>query len=158
MTPTVFKTTLAPHSQLHPRIAPGDFIDCYGVQSPLPARDAAEIITSFPGWAMALVRLRGIITAPFGLDQTGPEAEDKLGIFPVETDVPGEIIAGFNDKHLDFRVSVLAHEGHIYLSTWVHRHNLLGRAYLATIMPFHILIARNALARVGQANHLATPA
>jgi hypothetical protein len=37
----------------------------------------------------------------------------------------------------------------VFLATWVHPHNIGGRVYLTTILPFHILIARNALARVG---------
>ncbi|MEM1300886.1 MAG: DUF2867 domain-containing protein, partial [Pseudomonadota bacterium] len=75
-------------------------------------------------------------------------SENKLGLFPVEIETGDEIIAGFNDKHLDFRVSIMARDGGVYLATWVHTHNFGGRLYLATIMPFHILIARNALARV----------
>lgn len=135
-------------SKLHPRIKTGDFLDCYAVKSDLPPREAAEIIVAFPYWARALVALRGVITLPFGLKQQGVESDDMLGIFPVESDNPTEVIAGFNDKHLNFRVSTCSHDGRIYLATWVHRHNLLGRIYLATILPFHILIARNALKRV----------
>ncbi|MEM7636150.1 MAG: DUF2867 domain-containing protein, partial [Pseudomonadota bacterium] len=70
-------------------------------------------------------------------------------VFPVETETARELIAGFNDKHLNFRVSVLSQDGRVFLATWVHPHNIGGRLYLKTILPFHILIARNALARVG---------
>ncbi len=117
----------------------------------MPVREAANIITDFPDWARFLMLIRRIVTAPFGLDNDGPEADDRIGIFPVESETPQELIAGFNDKHLDFRVSVLAHDGRISLATWVSPHNFGGRAYLAAIMPFHIAIARNALMRVGRA-------
>jgi len=136
------------HSQLHQRIEPSDFIDCYCVESNLTPRDAAAVITSFPAWAQMLMRIRGVLTAPFGLSNDGPEAEDKIGAFPVELENDHELIAGFNDKHLEFRVCVMAYEGCVYLATWVHTHNIYGRLYLRTIMPFHILIARNALERV----------
>jgi hypothetical protein len=52
-----------------------------------------------------------------------------------------EIIAGLDDKHLDFRVSVLrdraAAPPRFVLSTAVKTHNAFGKAYLATIKPFH---------------------
>lgn len=148
----VKRSELSSRSLLHERIADGDFVDCFSTESNLSPRRAAEIITSFPGWAMALVRLRGVLVSPFGLSKTGPEAIDKVGIFPVEHDDETEVIAGFNDRHLDFRVSVLSENGRISLATWVHRHNLGGRLYLAAILPFHIMIARNALARVNTAS------
>lgn len=138
-------------SALHVRREPGDFLDCYSVASGMPVRAAADIIADFPGWARFLLIIRRIVTAPFGIDNDGPEAGDKMGIFPVESETPTEVIVGFDDKHLNFRVSVLSHEGQISLATWVAPHNLGGRIYLAAIMPFHIAIARNALRRVGQA-------
>ncbi len=150
--PHVKRSDLPETSLLHKRCQPGDFLDCYSVASDLPPRTAADIITAFPGWAMALVRLRGLLVAPFGISASGPSAEDKVGIFPVEHDDGTELIAGFNDRHLDFRVSVHSEGGRVSLATWVHRHNLGGRLYLALILPFHILIARNALARVGRAS------
>lgn len=144
----VRKTQLPSDSVLMDRMAPTDFLDCYVVSSSLPPRRAAEIIVRFPGWAGALVVLRRLVTAPFGLSNDGPPADDKLGPFPVEQETGDELIAGFNDKHLNFRVSVISRAGKVYLATWVHPHNIGGRLYLAAILPFHILIARDALQRV----------
>ncbi|WP_336508911.1 DUF2867 domain-containing protein [Ruegeria lacuscaerulensis] len=146
------RSKLPAKSLLRSRLKEGDFLDCFSVASNLSPRRAAEIITDFPAWAMVLVRLRGFLVAPFGLSKTGPDADDMVGIFPVEHDDEIELIAGFNDRHLDFRVSVLSEGGRVSLATWVHRHNLGGRLYLAAILPFHILIARNALARVSHAS------
>lgn len=97
-----------------------------------------------------IFRLRRILTTPFGLSNDGPSAEDKVGAFPVELDTENEFVAGFDDKHLNFRVSVISQSGCVYLGTWVHTNNLGGRAYLFAILPFHVLIARNALKRVAQ--------
>lgn len=144
----VTEASLPAQSGLHDRIATTDFLDCYSVASSLSPRQAADIITNFPGWARFLVRIRGVMTAPFGLLSDSPSAEDKVGLFPVESETGQELIAGFNDKHLDFRVSVVSQEGRVFLATWVHPHNIGGRLYLSLILPFHILIARNALARV----------
>jgi len=135
-------------SLLRRHVADGDFLDCYRIRSAMKARPAAEIIVAFPGWAQLLLRLRRLVTAPFGLSNDGPVASDKLGIFPVETDTGDEVVAGFNDKHLNFRVSVLARDGFVHCATWVHPHNIGGRIYLATILPFHILIVRDSLRRV----------
>jgi len=139
---------LPDQSTLHSRVNASDFLDCYCVPSGLSPRKAAEIITDFPRWAQSLLLLRRLVTALFGLSNDGPPAADKVGIFPVESETDTELIAGFNDKHLDFRVSVMSIDGYVYLATWVHTHNIGGKLYLKTIMPFHILISRNALARV----------
>ncbi|QBY02749.1 DUF2867 domain-containing protein [Rhodophyticola sp. CCM32] len=148
----VTATTLPPDSVLHTRRVPGDFLDCYVVSACATPRHAASIITRFPGWARGLLLIRRVMTAPFGLDNDGPPATDRVGIFPVERETEHEIIAGFDDKHLNFRISVLARDGRIYLATWVAPHNLGGRIYLAMIMPFHILIVRNGLSRVARAS------
>lgn len=146
------KAKLPAESRLHGYVKPGDFLDCYRVQSTLPALVAARIIVDFPPWAKALVALRGILTAPFGLLNDGPgDSNSKLGPFPVEHSSDTEVVAGFNDKHLDFRVSVFSAADQVSLATWVRPHNIGGRGYLAAIMPFHILIARNALGRVAAA-------
>lgn len=144
----VTTATLPRNSDLHRRFGSGDFLDCFAVRSDMSPRDAANIITDFPGWAQFLLKIRRAVTEPFGLSNDGPPADDKVGIFPVESDNQQELIAGFNDAHLNFRVSVMSTEGRVFLATWVHPHNIWGRLYLAAIMPFHILIARNALARV----------
>lgn len=151
MSNLVRKITLPAVSALHSQREPGDFLDCYSVTSGMSPRHAAEIITAFPSWARFLLVIRGLVTGPFGLSQDGPEASDKLGPFPVQSETETEVIAGFDDKHLNFLVSVLSYEGQISLATWVAPHNIGGRIYLAAIMPFHIAIARNALARVSRA-------
>lgn len=133
---------------MHTRVSPAYFLDCYSVSSHATPRRAAEIITDFPGWARFLLLIRRVVTAPFGLSNDGPESSDKLGPFPVELETDSEIIAGFNDRHLDFRVSVVSQDNRVSLATWVHPHNIGGRLYLKAILPFHILIARNALRRV----------
>ena len=150
VTPRVTATQMPTESLLLERIAPDDFLDCYSVASDLDPRKAANIITSFPGWARSLLVLRNWITAPFGLDNDGPDVADKVGIFPVEIDTAEELIAGFNDKHLNFRVSVQSRKGRVFLATWVHPHNWGGRLYLNVILPFHILIVKNALARIAR--------
>ena len=66
---------------------------------------------------------------------------DKIVRFIIYTLNETEIVTGMDEKHLDFRVSVLRlAEGDgekIVVSTVVLTHNLLGRVYMSVIKPFH---------------------
>jgi len=147
---SVEKVDLPTDSLLEQYFVEGDFLDSYAVSAKASPRQAAEEIVRFPAWARMLLVLRNFLTAPFGLSANGPEAPDKLGVFPVESETDDEIIAGFDDRHLNFRVSVLSRGGRVTLSTWVRPHNRGGRLYLSAIMPFHVVIARDAIRRVAR--------
>lgn len=127
---------------------PGDFLDCYSVESPLTPRQGAERGLSMPGWARRLLALRNALVRPLGLRTGPPAGADALGMFPIQKDEPSEVVLGFDDRHLDFRITVLRQGARLYLSTWVHPHNRWGRAYLRLVMPFHILISRGAVRRM----------
>ena len=75
-----------------------------------------------------------------------------IGIFPVVSETPDRLVAGFNDRHLDFRVVVdVTPPGdvrQVTATTLVLTHNWLGRAYLAIILPFHRMIVRALLRQV----------
>ena len=119
----------------------------------LNARRAAEkLLAHNPGWIDALLRLRNTLVRPFGLKTSGfgePASGGMIGIFPVISETPERIVAGFDDRHLDFRVVVdveASRPGHrVTATTLVRTHNLLGRAYLAVVLPFHRLIVRSLL-------------
>jgi hypothetical protein len=70
-----------------------------------------------------------------------------IGYFPLLSRSAGELVAGEDDWHLDFRVAILLRAGaaggrQLVVVTVVHCHNWLGRTYLAVIRPFHRAIAR----------------
>lgn len=144
-------TELPAKSLLHGMRRPGDFLDCYACPATIPVREAAAIIAAFPDWARMLLRLRNLLMRPFGLRAAAPADQPHLGPFPIVSETPDEILLGFDDRHLDFRISVLASDGLVHCSTWVAPHNPAGRIYLTAIMPFHVLIVRNSVARVGRA-------
>lgn len=123
-----------------------DFVDCYAKSSNRPLEEAAARAFKFPAWVSALMRLRNLLVAPFGLN-TEITAPNRVGIFPLVTRSETELILGLDDSHLDFRISVLRQDGKLYFATWVRTKNRFGRFYLRLIMPFHILIVRNALSR-----------
>ncbi|UJW87243.1 DUF2867 domain-containing protein [Devosia sp. SL43] len=140
--------------------ADGDFLDGQWVPLPHPAPDAADLtIATFfkmPGWVMGLLALRDGLVSPLGLKTARsegyrvPTRQEVLdcsypGVFAVHSATPDEVILGTDDKHLDFRVSILRSvpEDLVAISTWVRPHNILGNAYLATVYPFHrIIVAR----------------
>ncbi len=129
-------------------LAGAQFADAFRVEigdPALDARHAAErMMARQPRWAEALLSLRNLLVRPFGLKTSGasPTApRDMIGIFPVVSETPDRLIAGFNDSHLDFRVVVdVTAPGdarQVTATTLVLTHNWLGRTYLAIIMPFH---------------------
>ena len=81
--------------------------------------------------------------------------------FKVYSKSDTEIILGEDDKHLDFRLSVLRTPdlsptlgGQLTVSTVVHCHNLLGRIYILVIAPFHRRVVKASLRR---AAHIGWP-
>jgi len=142
-------------------LAGAKFIDAYSIvidNAALDARRAAEkMLARGPLWIETLLSLRNRLVAPFGLKTplpTGTGATDTIGIFPVLSESSNRLVAGFNDKHLDFRVVVDVatsdHGQRVTATTLVLTHNLLGRVYLAIILPFHRLIVRTMLRQVAQ--------
>ena len=144
----VIKSEHPADSTLWPNVAAGDFFDSYSCPSTLSARGAAVVGMQFPWWASALLKLRNRLMAPFGLKTEGQGI--KVGSFPILSETKDELILGTNDKHLNFRISVLSTNGRCHVGTWVHCHNLGGRIYLAIVMPFHILIVRNLVRKIEQ--------
>jgi hypothetical protein len=143
-------------------LAGAQFADAFGLDidgRTLDARQAAErMIGRSPRWIDAMVTLRNILVAPFGLNTSGASAtmpRDMIGIFPVISQTPDRLVAGFNDSHLDFRVVVdVATRGtgqQVIATTLVKTHNRLGRTYLAIILPFHRLVVRTMLRQVAAA-------
>ena len=154
---TVHEVT--PAADLNTLLTGAQFADafCAEICDPaLDARHAAErMMARQPRWAEALVTLRNLLVGPFGLKTSGASvatARGMIGIFPVISETPDRVVAGFNDKHLDFRVVVdLQNSGNarnVTLTTLVKTHNWFGRTYLAVILPFHRRIAPALLRQV----------
>jgi hypothetical protein len=148
-----------PNANTGPLLAGAQFRDAFSVvvdDAALDARHAAEkMLGRWPRWIEQLVALRNFLVAPFGLKTGAPKEpgrSDIIGLFPVVSQTPDRLVAGFDDKHLDFRVVVdVATSGagqEVTATTLVLTHNLLGRIYLATILPFHRLVVRSLLRQV----------
>jgi uncharacterized protein DUF2867 len=142
-----------------PLLAGAEFIDAYRIAVDgitLDARQAAEkMFARRQRWIEVLLRLRNLIVAPIGLKTSGEgdkASHGMVGIFPVLSETPERLVAGFDDSHLDFRVvvDVVAHAGNqeVTTTTLVRTHNWLGRTYLAIILPFHRLVVAAMLRQV----------
>lgn len=161
----------------HPALPGADWADCFegvAAQPGLTAAQAArQAFATMPAWVGGLMALRNLVVRPFSLkgdaqaatadgegvgestDQRfGQDIGQRIGMFPVVAESDSEIVLGFDDRHLDFRIVVETEPSGdrtcVRLMTLVRRHNRLGRVYLATILPFHKLIVASTLARLAR--------
>jgi hypothetical protein len=115
-----------------------------------------------PRWISILMRVRDVLVKALGLKVNGSDSRetfiikmreqkpiaigDHFGPFHIKARNENEIIAGSNDKHLDFRVSfAYTHaigeaKAVLVLGTVVQKHNWLGRVYFVVIRPFHLIV------------------
>ena len=133
------------------------FHDCYRVPLARPGLSIVDIFFALfghtPFWMKALLIARNAIARRFGLEaptaveilhptvRASYHVDDKIGPWPIYFIGEDEIVAGRNNKHLDFRLSVLrvkdgASES-VVVSTICSVHNLAGKVYLFFIVPFH---------------------
>jgi hypothetical protein len=121
------------------RLLPGyQFADAYKVPA-IHRVDAIEAtrmaFAQGPRWVRGLMGMRNRLGLLVGL-RPAPSSG-----FPVVRQSPDQVVLGFDDKHLDFRIVVEVAGGFAIVTTVVRWHNGWGRAYLAAIMPFHRAIA-----------------
>ena len=133
-----------------------------------PLRAGKALFTTTPGWVVGLMRLRDRLVSVFGLkpadkisskkreelfDNFTGEPEEKIGLFRVYDKTETEICMGEDDKHLNFRISLLLatendHTRRITLTTIVTFNNLLGKMYFTIVKPFHSAIVPTMLKKV----------
>jgi hypothetical protein len=149
------------------------FHDGYRVPLARPKLSIVEIFFALfghtPRWMKALLIVRNTIARWCGLE--APTADeilkpamrasysvgDKIGPWRIFFIGDDEIVAGRNNKHLDFRLSVLRStdgDGQSVVSTVCSVHNLAGKIYLFFIVPFHRTGVRSLLANAVVAKRL----
>ncbi len=167
--PLVQSVGLPQHSLVARALPRIDYADTFRVQIPATCTTASTVaqalFSTVPTWVKILLRLRNALVAPLGL-KTGPvfgtarperaitrdiQPGSRIGIFPVLACTPEEILMGEDDKHLNFRVSVLLdREGDAnwaVVSTVVCFNNWLGRLYFVPVRPVHRVIVPATLKR-----------
>jgi hypothetical protein len=156
-----------PQSRLHARLAGAHFHDAYRVDNPHPGRPALALwmqtLGRTPGWVDAAMRARNAIVKRLGLKDLGVlridpnrplqdyRVGERVGIFTALHLGEDEVVMGDDDKHLDVQVSLLkTADRQVVVSTVVHIHNALGRAYMLFVKPAHRVIAPAVLARFSE--------
>ena len=145
-----------------------DFRDSHRVRLTRTDRLVTDLFLAIfghrPWWMTLALLLRHRFGAAIGLTAT-PSAElmrvtatpavgGTIGGWPVFVLNDQELVAGRDNAHLDFRLSILTeHQANgtdLIVSTVCRTHNRFGRIYLAVIAPFHRfgirLLIRRALA------------
>jgi hypothetical protein len=161
--------SLPPESEIVRAYASTNLADAYAIELPPGTSTNPELLARFifsqqAPWVSSLMAIRDALVGGFGLKTakqlTSLGAESKtgrVGIFKIYGISPTEVILGEDDKHLDFRLSVLCSnqsspggKRHLTLSTVVHCHNRLGRLYILVIAPFHRLVVQSSLRRAAR--------
>lgn len=155
--------SVAPAGSRIARLIPGAYFhDAWSVQAGDPALSALgqfrKALARTPAWINACMSLRNRAVRLLGLKDLGaldtvslsrPEAAyapgERIGIFTVFENSFDEALLGDRDRHLDVTLSVhRAPRGAdvlVTVTTVVHVHRLLGRAYMLPVRPMHRLIA-----------------
>ncbi|WP_458129667.1 DUF2867 domain-containing protein [Pseudomonas sp. Z2-11] len=143
---------------------PMNLADAFAVRLPAGTSSDPDLLARFillhqPSWIGWLLTVRDTIVACFGLKTARHLASlaNRVGVFKVYSTNQTEIVLGEDDKHLDFRISILCSEEaepegnrQLVFSTVVQCHNRLGRAYIFVIAPFHRLVVRASLLRAAR--------
>ena len=160
------KKTRVVESDLINKYLPANYVDTFEVDfctnRPVAADDVMiGFWTSAPEWVNWLFTLRDWLVKPFGI-QTGAAGKNNelfekaireggsYRFVEVVDKSDTETVIAADDKHLKMYLSVKAErvgEGHhnLRISTVVHFHNWLGRAYFAVICLFHYFIVKNTI-------------
>jgi hypothetical protein len=141
----------------HDLIRSAYFHDSWRVPLARPGLSIIDIFFALfghtPFWMKALLITRNAIARCFGLEAptvaeilhptvlAAYNVGDKIGPWPIFHIDRNEIVAGRNNKHLDFRLSVLRMTDgdavSVVVSTICSTHNFFGKIYLFFIVPFH---------------------
>jgi hypothetical protein len=132
------------------------FSDSYVVKLDQPSLGVIDLFEAVlghhPRWAIWLLAVRNRLAELAGLE-VPPEATfrrfvrkpdyavgDLIGPWPIFALNEAELIAGRDNRHLDFRFSVLKLNGPpsaAAFSTICNVHNRFGKFYLLLVVPFH---------------------
>ena len=165
----VTSVPLPPESGIAKAYASTNLVDAYSIELPSDASTHPETLARFifsqqAPWVGSLMAVRDAVVGRFGLKTAkqlmslGAQSNTgRVGIFKIYGTSPTEVVLGEDDRHLDFRLSVLCStqpspggQRHLTLSTVVHCHNRLGRLYIRVIAPFHRLVVQSSLRRAAR--------
>ncbi|MFH1074906.1 MAG: DUF2867 domain-containing protein [Candidatus Firestonebacteria bacterium] len=113
-----------------------------------------------PKWADPLFKIRNLSVRIFGLKTGDVKNIHTAAHYPIGSKAlyftvldrnDNEIVMAENDRHLNFRMSVLIDRKKtdtvIYLTTIVQFNNIWGQIYFLPVKPFHRIIVKSMLKR-----------
>ena len=138
-------------------LAHADFRDAFSVRLSQPGRPPAALFVAIfghrPWWMKMVLIARHAIGSAFGLASSRPSdilsvtaganpgQGGSIGGWPLFWLDEQELVAGRDNRHMDFRLSLMtidrATGQDLVVSTLCRTHNRFGRLYLAAIIPFH---------------------
>lgn len=131
---------------------PIDYFDSYRLTKTIDQNieQITEDIFHLPAWVNWLMTLRNSIVRFFGLKTGKGKNKDQEFFFDVISRNENEIAMSEEDKHLNFRTSIMIdrENSFVYLTTLVQFHNKGGQFYFFLIKPFHQLIMKQLLKRL----------
>lgn len=138
------EATLLRAAMDHPSLA-----DAYAVSRPPavttdPAAWVEAVFHDPPAWVMALLRLRNMLVRVVGI----PPGDESA--FAVLERTEREALLGTDERHLDFRSSVLVDDRAVTVSTVARPHHAVGRGYLAIVGLIHPTVVRAMLGRAAR--------
>jgi len=162
----IVETTLPDESILNIPDINYDYVDSYQgwLKDKGNKHNATDMGKAFfsngPKWVESLFTFRNKVVSIFGLKTPEGKGDrqaqlanfkwepgEQLGLFKVFDKTENELILGEDDKHLDFRISLLlsqdinrADERRVTISTTVIFNNWFGRLYFLPVRPFHKMI------------------
>lgn len=152
------RTRKVPPRLPHPALSDADWADAFEIDIAdrrLTALEAARMtLGRMPEWVRGLMAIRNglgrIVGLKTGSEPLEPGQQARIGMFPILSSDDGQVVLGFDDWHLDFRVVVeTADHGdrctRLRATTLVRRKNLFGRVYIGLVDPFHRMIVPAAL-------------
>lgn len=112
------------------------------------AEEISKEILVMPPWVELLFKARNRLVGIFGL-KTERNTSKPDTFFTVTENREDEIVMGEDDKHLNFRLSILKDEfeNTVSLITVVHYNNGWGKVYFFPVKPFHQIIMNSLLKR-----------
>ena len=162
----VIESKVPSQSRIHSTLPSAYFYDAYSVANPHPEFSALQIwllaVPKMPAWIDHAMQLRNFLVSKLGLRDVGKLSSvgnkkpfndykigDQIGVFNLRSFSPDEVVMGDNDKHLDVQISLCKVAGNlVVVSTVVHIHNWMGRAYMFFVTPMHRIIVPQFLSKI----------
>jgi hypothetical protein len=172
---SVVESDVPRHSALgEDLIKRADFRDAYRAPLNRPDLSVVEIFFAIfarrPGWMNLMLIARNKAAALAGLEvptkleimnmeqRDHYSVGDKIGPWPIFFLSSDELVAGRDNKHMDFRLSIMkVHDSirpAVVVSTLCMVHNKFGQYYLSSIIPFHKFGLRKLMGRALTAQRL----